>query len=146
MKGRKHKESPAASDSRSPVPAGRKVKGAAQMVVGTALAVAGVPMCILPGPGVAAIAGGAALASRGQRNFTGRDPSHVEQRLEAAAQKMGEVAKDQAGRAARAAAKEAPVVAKKACSLAGRGVVAAARGTATLVAKGARAARDCSQS
>ncbi|MDM8245721.1 hypothetical protein QUW40_03810 [Collinsella tanakaei] len=116
------------------------------MVVGTALAVAGVPMCILPGPGVAAIAGGAALASRGQRNFTGRDPSHVEQRLEAAAQKMGEVAKDQAGRAARAAAKEAPVVAKKACSLAGRGVVAAARGTATLVAKGARAARDRSQS
>lgn len=133
MKKKRAKASSAASGAAG-VPKLQKAKGAVQMVAGTALAVAGVPMCILPGPGVAAIAGGAALASRGQRNFTGRAPSKVEQRLDAAASKMGEVAKEQAVKVARAAAREAPVVARKACA-------AAARGASTVVHAVARRAR-----
>lgn len=96
------------------VPAAQKIKGAAQMAGGAALGAAGVPMCILPGPGVAAIAGGAALASKGQRNFSGRLATPVEAKLDAAAAKLGEAAKDQAAQAARTAAKKAPEVAGKA--------------------------------
>lgn len=94
------------------VPAAQKIKGAAQMAGGAALVAAGVPMCILPGPGVAAIAGGAALASKGQRNFSGREATPVEA-------KLGEAAKDQAAQAARTAVKKAPEVAgKAACTVA----------------------------
>ncbi|MBM6866973.1 hypothetical protein [Collinsella tanakaei] len=121
---------------------GQKVKGASQMAAGAVLAAAGVPLCVLPGPGVAAIAGGAALASRGQRVYTGRPPSPVERRLDAAAEKMGAVAKEQAGRAARAAAREVPKVAAAAARAAGRGAVAVAKGAVALAAKGARAVRD----
>lgn len=110
---------------------GQKVKGASQMAAGAVLAAAGVPLCVLPGPGVAAIAGGAALASRGQRAYTGRPPSPVERRLDAAAEKMGAVAKEQAGRAARAA---------------GRGAVAVTKGAVALAAKGARAVRGRARS
>ena len=49
-----------------------KIKGAAQIAAGTALTAAGVPMLVLPGPGAVAIAGGAALISKGQRNCSGR--------------------------------------------------------------------------
>ena len=43
----------------------QKAKGAVQMAGGAVLMAAGVPMCVLPGPGVACIAGGAALAKQG---------------------------------------------------------------------------------
>ena len=39
-----------------------KAKGISQMIAGAAVAVIGVPLCVLPGPGVAVIACGVALA------------------------------------------------------------------------------------
>ncbi len=89
---------------RQTVPLGTKVKGVVQMAAGGVLAVAGVPMCILPGPGVAAIAGGVALISRGQRTFSGRAPLRIEKRLDAAASKMARAAKRQITRAAQSVA------------------------------------------
>lgn len=90
----------------------QKIKGAAQMAAGGALAVAGVPLLILPGPGAVFIVGGVALASKGQRNFSGRAASPLEAKLDTAAAKMAEIAKEQAKQAAQNAAKEAPHVAK----------------------------------
>lgn len=46
-----------------------RLTGAAQAVGGVALAAIGIPMLILPGPGLLAIGGGAALAARGIRNL-----------------------------------------------------------------------------
>lgn len=100
-------ENPPASQS-------QKIKGAAQMAAGGALAVAGVPLLILPGPGAVFIVGGVALASKGQRNFSGRSASPLESKLDSTAAKMAQVAKDQAKQAAQNAAKEAPRVAKNA--------------------------------
>ena len=100
-------ENPPASQS-------QKIKGAAQMAAGGALAVAGVPLLILPGPGAVFIVGGVALASKGQRNFSGRSASPLESKLDSAAAKMAQVAKDQAKQAAQNAAKEAPRVAENA--------------------------------
>lgn len=94
----------------------QKIKGAAQMAAGGALAVAGVPLLILPGPGAVFIVGGVALASKGQRNFSGRAASPLEAKLDTAAAKMAEIAKEQAKQAAQNAAKEAPHVAKKYCA------------------------------
>ena len=54
-----------------------KIKGAAQIAAGTALTAAGVPMLVLPGPGAVAIAGGAALISKGQRNCSGLSLIHI---------------------------------------------------------------------
>lgn len=90
----------------------QRIKGAAQMAAGGALAVAGVPLLILPGPGAVFIVGGVALASKGQRNLSGRAASPLEAKLDSAAAKMAEIAKDQAKQAAQNAAKEAPRVAK----------------------------------
>lgn len=109
---RKVKRGPRQSDDRSKpvepeVPRGAKVKGAAQMVAGGVLAAAGVPMCILPGPGVAAIAGGVALISRGQRTFSGRASTKLEERLDQAAHKAGVAAKQQAVKVARKAGRAA---------------------------------------
>lgn len=97
-----------------PTSQSQKIKGAAQMAAGGALAVAGVPLLILPGPGAVFIVGGVALASKGQRNFSGRSASPLESKLDSAAAKMAQVAKDQAKQAAQNAAKEAPRVAKNA--------------------------------
>ncbi|HJA01011.1 MAG TPA: hypothetical protein H9801_05740 [Candidatus Collinsella stercoripullorum] len=77
------------------------------MVAGGVLAAAGVPMCILPGPGVAAIAGGVALISRGQRTFSGRASTKLEERLDQAAHKAGVAAKQQAAKVARKAGRAA---------------------------------------
>ncbi len=60
--------------------AAKKARGAKQMLAGGLIAAAGVPMLILPGPGVAAIAGGIALAGRGYQNMTGNDPISPEMR------------------------------------------------------------------
>lgn len=92
------------TSKRQTVPFGSKVKGVVQMAAGGVLAVAGVAMCILPGPGVAAIAGGVALMSRGQRTFSGRKPRHIEKRLDAAASKMARAAKRQIKRVAQSVA------------------------------------------
>ncbi len=54
--------------------AAKKARGVKQMIAGGVIAAAGVPMLILPGPGIAAIAGGIALAGRGYQNATGNDP------------------------------------------------------------------------
>lgn len=56
--------------SLTPAPENRAA-GVAQMVAGGALAAVGVPMLILPGPGIAAIAGGATLAANGARKAFG---------------------------------------------------------------------------
>lgn len=48
-----------------------RAAGVVQMVGGTALAAVGVPMLVLPGPGVAAIAGGATIAANGARKAFG---------------------------------------------------------------------------
>ena len=58
----------------------KKAKGIAQVAAGSALTAAGIPMLVLPGPGVAAIVGGAALVSRGNRNYTGRTATPLEER------------------------------------------------------------------
>lgn len=105
-----------------PVPAPKKIKGAAQMAAGGALAAAGVPMLILPGPGAAAIVGGAALVSKGQRNFSGRKASNVEEKLDDAAVKVADAtktaAKAAAHNAAETVAKQAPLIASKAAETA----------------------------
>lgn len=106
-------EDPARRGSAYGVSSAQKIKGAAQMAGGAALVAAGVPLCVLPGPGVACIAGGAALASKGQRNFTGREATPLEARLDEAAERLGAVAKEQAASAAHAAAEKAPEVADR---------------------------------
>ena len=121
--------------SATAVPTAQKIKGAAQMAGGAALMAAGVPMCVLPGPGVASIAGGAALASKGHRNFTGREATPIEAKLDEAAAKLGAAAKEQASRAARNAVEKAPevagnaarTVAQKAPEVAGNAARAVAR-------------------
>lgn len=64
------------SDAESGAPSGdsaTKARGAKQLLAGSAIAVIGVPMLILPGPGITAIAGGVALAAKGYSNMTGKD-------------------------------------------------------------------------
>lgn len=141
MNRRKDRSSSNQRSASASVPMGRKVIGAAQMSAGTALAIAGIPLCVLPGPGIAAIAGGAALASKGQRNFSGREATRIEQRLDSTAEKMGAVAKEQAAKAARAAARKGPEVAHAVAVAAGRGLAGAAKAGGSLVVDVARAAR-----
>ena len=133
----------------SGVPTAQKIKGAAQMAGGAALMVAGVPMCVLPGPGVASIAGGAALASKGHRNFTGREATPIEAKLDEAAAKLGAAAKEQASRAARNAVEKAPevagnaarAVARKAPEVAGKTVVATVKAAPKVAGAAAKAAK-----
>ena len=80
-----------------------KAKGAVQMAAGTALAVAGIPLCALPGPGVAAIAGGVALASKGQRTYSGRPATKIEQKLDAVAARVAAAVRREAAKTARSA-------------------------------------------
>ena len=121
----------------------QKVKGAAQMAAGAVVAAAGVPMLILPGPGAMAIAGGAALASKGQRNFSGREATALEEKLDAAADKMATITKEKAEETAQKIATEAPVVAEKAArkvEAVTEGVTAAANEAAPAVMDTARKA------
>ena len=107
-------------------PKREKAKGISQMIAGAAVAAIGIPLCVLPGPGVAVIACGVALASKGQRTYSGRKPTKVERKLDAAEEKLGSAAKKEAGKIAKTAAREAPVVAEKAARAAGKGIAAAA--------------------
>jgi len=83
-----------------------KIKGAAQIA-------AGVPMLVLPGPGAVAIAGGAALISKGQRNCSGRSATPFEEKLDDVAEKAAVAVKASAEKTAHKAAEEAPKAAKK---------------------------------
>ena len=49
-----------------------RLGGAVQVVAGAAIALVGVPMLILPGPGLLAIGGGVVLMARGAKNLFGR--------------------------------------------------------------------------
>ena len=73
------------------------------MAAGAALAVAGIPLCVLPGPGVVAIAGGVALASKGQRTYSGRPATKIEQRLDAVAARVAAAVRREAAKTARSA-------------------------------------------
>ena len=157
-------EDPARRGSAYGVSSAQKIKGAAQMAGGAALVAAGVPLCVLPGPGVACIAGGAALASKGQRNFTGREATPIEAKLDEAAEKLGAAAKEQAANAARNAVEKAPeiagnaartvaqkapevagnaarVVARKAPEVAGKTVVATVKAAPKVAGAAAKAAK-----
>lgn len=48
-----------------------KIGSAASIVAGGAIALVGVPMLVLPGPGLLAIGGGLALMARGAKGFLG---------------------------------------------------------------------------
>ena len=75
-----------------------KLKGAGQMVAGATLAAVGVPAMIIPvAPSSLMIAGGATLAARGQRTFSGREISPFEEKAEAATEKLTEVTKKTTG-------------------------------------------------
>ena len=91
----------------------QKTKGTIQMAAGAALVVVGVPMLVLPGPGALAILGGAALASRGHRNFTRRRATPVEEKLDFATSEVAEATKKQAKQTAEKVAAEAPKVAER---------------------------------
>lgn len=143
---------------------GQKAKGVAQMTAGSVLTAAGVPLLLLPGPGVAAIAGGAALISKGDRNFTGRKAAPIEEKLDKAAARGAEAAKNAARETAKnvaagaavavpkaaekiaqgagATARAAKPVARKAAHLAASGALTAARAGGHLVRKGTAAIRS----
>lgn len=132
----------------APSPA-HKVAGAVEMAAGVAIAAAGIPMMVLPGPGTAALLGGAALASKGQRRYSGREASRVEEKLDAASAKAVEVAKVEGARAAKAVVRNAPKVAAATAKvavggakLAGKGAVAAAKLGGKAVGRGCELAWD----
>ena len=100
-----------------------RAKGVGQMVAGGVVAAAGVPMLILPGPGVAAIAGGAVLAAKGYQKATGKEPpvdvekavyDTVDQVKDFAENKAVPAAKDFAENVAAPAAKKAGRIATEA--------------------------------
>ena len=90
----------------------KKAKGIAQVAAGSALAAARIPMLVLPGPGVAAIVGGAALVSRGNRNATlaARQPlwKSASTRRPQAADLAANTAKRTAGKAGEKAKRHRP--------------------------------------
>ena len=113
----------------------KKAKGIAQVAAGSALTAAGIPMLVLPGPGVAAIVGGAALVSRGNRNYTGRTATPLEKRLDEAASKAADLAADTAKRTAGKAGEKAKDAALKTGAIA-RETAEMAATSAPEVAKG----------
>lgn len=113
----------------------KKAKGIAQVAAGGALTAAGIPMLVLPGPGVAAIVGGAALVSRGNRNYTGRTATPLEERLDEAASKAADLAADTAKQTAGKAGERAKDVAIKTGAVAREAAEMAAT-SAPEVAKG----------
>lgn len=84
-----------------------RAKGMAQMAAGTVITAAGIPMLVLPGPGVAAIVGGAALTLKGHRTMTGRKPNEFEQSIDDAADRLVNVAKTEAAAVGKKVAQKA---------------------------------------
>ena len=128
-------------EERGKVPStAEKVAGGIEMAAGVAIAAAGVPMMVLPGPGAAALMGGAALASKGQRRYSGREATAVEEKLDRASAKAAEVAKREGAKAAKAVARNAPKVAAATAKAAVKGGAAAAKAGGRLAGKGLDAA------
>ena len=128
-------------EERGKVPStAEKVAGGIEMAAGVAIAAAGVPMMVLPGPGAAALLGGAALASKGQRRYSGREATAVEEKLDQASVKAAEVAKREGAKAAKAVARNAPKVAAATAKVAVKGGAAAAKAGGRLTGKGLDAA------
>ena len=124
-------------EERGKVPStAEKVAGGIEMAAGVAIAAAGVPMMVLPGPGAAALLGGAALASKGQRRYSGREATAVEEKLDQASVKAAEVAKREGAKAAKAVARNAPKVAASTAKVAVKGGAAAAKAGGRLAGKG----------
>ena len=124
-------------EERGKVPStAEKVAGGIEMAAGVAIAAAGVPMMVLPGPGAAALLGGAALASKGQRRYSGREATAVEEKLDQASAKAAEMAKREGAKAAKAVARNAPKVA----AATAKGGAAAAKAGGRLAGKGLDAA------
>ena len=127
----------------------QRARGVAQMAGGAVLAAAGVPMLVLPGPGVVAIVGGAAMVSKGHRTMTGREATAVEEKLDTASEKLVEVTKEQTDKAMKKAVMDGPDVAERvlqaAPMIAGKAAVAVTKGAGyavrgiAAVAKGASA-------
>ena len=113
----------------------KKAKGIAQVAAGSALTAAGIPMLVLPGPGVAAIVGGAALVSRGNRNYTGHTATPLEEGLDEAASKAADLAANTAKRTAGKAGEKAKDAARKTGAIAREAAEMAAT-SAPEVAKG----------
>lgn len=129
-------------DTVAPLPA-HKVAGAVEMAAGAAIAAAGIPMMVLPGPGAAALLGGAALASKGQRRYSGREASRVEEKLDAASAKAVEVAKVEGARAAKAVVRNAPKVAAATAKVAVGGAKLAGKGAVVAKLGGKAVGRGC---
>lgn len=128
-------------EERGKVPStAEKVAGGIEMAAGVAIAAAGAPMMVLPGPGAAALLGGAALASKGQRRYSGREATAVEEKLDQASVKAAEVAKREGAKAAKAVARNAPKVAAATAKVAVKGGAAAAKAGGRLAGKGLDAA------
>lgn len=139
-------------DEKGKVPStAEKVAGGIEMAAGAAIAAAGVPMMVLPGPGAAALLGGAALASKGQRRYSGREATAVEEKLDQVSSKAAEAAKREGAKAAKAVAHNAPKVAAATAraavkggavvaKVAVKGGVAAAKAGGKLAGKGLDAA------
>lgn len=85
----------------------QKTKGIIEIIAGIIIALIGIPLLVLPGPGIIVIIGGIALALRGQRNLTGRPASNIEVTLEENTQKLAQKAKDQAAQKAQKTAQSA---------------------------------------
>ncbi|MDO5117799.1 MAG: hypothetical protein Q4D34_04860 [Eggerthellaceae bacterium] len=80
------------------IPVEDKIKGAAQMVAGATLAAAAVPLVVVPiAPTSLMAVGGATLAARGQRTFSGREISAIEEKAEVATEKLTVVTKKTTG-------------------------------------------------
>ena len=119
---------------------GQKAKGVAQMAAGSVLTAAGVPLLVLPGPGVAAIAGGGALISKGDRNFTGRKAVPIEEKLDEVAARSAEAAKNAAGKTAKNVAAGAAVAVPKAAERVAHGAATVARSAKPVARKAAHLA------
>ncbi|MGN0037779.1 MAG: hypothetical protein ACI36Y_01385 [Coriobacteriales bacterium] len=124
----------------------KKAKGVKQMAAGAAVTAVGVPMLILPGPGIAAIAGGVALMGAGYQNMTGKEVIDEETRNDPAfkqgeewGREWGQRVKEYAEEDLAPAAKEMAAEAKEAASAAGKGVKAVASTGAEVAEKGFRA-------
>ena len=83
-----------------------KAKATAQVVGGAALAVAGVPLMVLPGVGAVTTLTGAAVALNGERKLSGREATAIEQALETAGETIADRAKEAAGHATNQAGKK----------------------------------------
>lgn len=125
----------------------KRARGVKQMIAGGAIAAVGVPLLVLPGPGVAAIAGGVALAGKGYQNMTGKDVISAETRNdpefkegEEAGERLVERMREFAEEDLAPAGHEITESLKTAAGAAAQGLKAAGAAAADAAGKGFRAA------